>query len=489
MPFGVYTDYKCSGKHPTFTPQEHQSFVRDYFIKSPYKGLLLYHKLGSGKTCSSIIIGDALLKLKKNINKVYVFTPGSLRQGWITEYCGVCGDSPLLSKYTFVTYNYNVAEKLPDTLDDSLVIIDEVHNLINGAKNQSKTAEAIYRKITRSNCKILALSGTPLFNNIYEWSLLGNMLKPGAFPNILSDKDLDINRFMSLFKINVETGVIVEVDAQFKENLKGIISYFPGVEGNFYPRAIFEPIQKVQMNPNQEKIVMNALGNEIKLSAQQPDSSLKFRNPAKYAQQMQQYIIAKKHLVSRKFSLLYNPDTVDDLLEIYKHKQKLKDLKKNTTNEQDLDTAIEEYKKLTQKTENTVFTPTHETNRRLPEFSPKLTALFKNILNNYNSKHFVFTFFKEYGVDMIKKILDLCGVKSEIFSGDLNDKKRESLLKRFNSPNNRHGEIIKVLLVTNAGAEGITLLETGHIHILESDPRENLITQAIGRAIRYKSAG
>ena len=87
MPQGVYSNFKCTEKHGVFTPQAHQEFVREYFIKSPYKGLLLYHRLGSGKTCSSIIIGDALLKLK-NIKTVYVLSPGSLRQGWIKEYCG-----------------------------------------------------------------------------------------------------------------------------------------------------------------------------------------------------------------------------------------------------------------------------------------------------------------------------------------------------------------------------------------------------------------
>ena len=33
----------------------HQKIVRDYLsIETPYRGVLLYHGLGSGKTCSSI---------------------------------------------------------------------------------------------------------------------------------------------------------------------------------------------------------------------------------------------------------------------------------------------------------------------------------------------------------------------------------------------------------------------------------------------------
>ena len=37
----------------------HQQIVRDYLnLHTPYRGLLLYHGLGSGKTCSSIAIAD-----------------------------------------------------------------------------------------------------------------------------------------------------------------------------------------------------------------------------------------------------------------------------------------------------------------------------------------------------------------------------------------------------------------------------------------------
>ena len=84
MTRGIYKNIKCLyGDHPEFTPQEHQSEVLDYFInKSKYKGLCLFHRLGSGKSCSSIMISDEMLKLAK-IRKIFVMTPGSLRQNFI----------------------------------------------------------------------------------------------------------------------------------------------------------------------------------------------------------------------------------------------------------------------------------------------------------------------------------------------------------------------------------------------------------------------
>ena len=52
MPYGIYENIECDvGKHPPFTPQEHQSELLDYFLnKSVYKGIVAFHRLGSGKS-------------------------------------------------------------------------------------------------------------------------------------------------------------------------------------------------------------------------------------------------------------------------------------------------------------------------------------------------------------------------------------------------------------------------------------------------------
>ena len=71
-----------------FSLLTHQKIVRDYLnIYTPYRGLLLYHGLGSGKTCSSISIAEGL-KTHKNI---IVMTPASLRRNYVEE-LKKCGD-------------------------------------------------------------------------------------------------------------------------------------------------------------------------------------------------------------------------------------------------------------------------------------------------------------------------------------------------------------------------------------------------------------
>ena len=238
---GIYGKYKCKKKHhPPFTPTKHQKETVDYFLKSKYKGLLLYHKLGSGKTATSIMIADRMLREKK-IKKVFVMTPGSLRSGWLHEYCNVCGLDPdyLTNHFIFVTYNYKVGNRLRN-LDGNLVIIDEVHKLINGVKNKSKEATIIYKKLMKSKCRILALSGTPIFHYIYEWPILGNLLKPGAFPDIFVRKgDIDRNLFISRYFREEKDGTLISRNpTQFKRKLEGIISYYPGKGNEFYPEVI-----------------------------------------------------------------------------------------------------------------------------------------------------------------------------------------------------------------------------------------------------------
>ena len=66
----------------------HQKIVKDYLnMYSPYRGLLLYHGLGSGKTCSSIAIAEGL----KSDKRVFVMTPAFLRTNYLKE-LKKCGD-------------------------------------------------------------------------------------------------------------------------------------------------------------------------------------------------------------------------------------------------------------------------------------------------------------------------------------------------------------------------------------------------------------
>ena len=75
-----------------FSLLTHQEIVRDYInLYTPYTGLLLYHGLGSGKTCSSIAIAEGIKSHNIPNHKIIVMTPASLEKNYIEE-LKFCGD-------------------------------------------------------------------------------------------------------------------------------------------------------------------------------------------------------------------------------------------------------------------------------------------------------------------------------------------------------------------------------------------------------------
>jgi hypothetical protein len=190
----TFIKYRANGKSEKsitgkFTPFKYQKLLRDYMQNnSPYRGVLLYHGLGAGKTCTAIEIAENL-KTERNI---VVMLPASLRTNFITDGLMFCGDSKYKNdpnaykeKYSFVSYNANNTStqiKRLGSLDNKVIIIDEVHNLISkmvsGIMGVSKQGFEIYNFLMDAqNSKIIALSGTPLINDPFEAAVLFNILR------------------------------------------------------------------------------------------------------------------------------------------------------------------------------------------------------------------------------------------------------------------------------------------------------------------------
>jgi hypothetical protein len=265
-----------------FSLLTHQKIVRDYMnLYTPYRGLLLYHGLGSGKTCTSIAIAEGM----KDSKRVIIMTPASLRANYIEE-LKKCGDllykrnqywewistidnpealktiSVLLNlpqeyirrhngaffinvkkrsnydelndvdkkvleeqlnemikqKYTFINYNGLRSKRLAEMtsgftrniFDNSVVIIDEAHNLISRIVNKLKKEKDItgeekkkkkedegkedenifgeqtplnlatklyYMLLRARNARVVLLSGTPVINYPNEFAILFNILR------------------------------------------------------------------------------------------------------------------------------------------------------------------------------------------------------------------------------------------------------------------------------------------------------------------------
>lgn len=123
----------------------HQKIVRDYLnLYTPYRGLLLYHGLGSGKTCSSIAIAEGF----KSDKQIFVMTPASLRTNYIEE-LKKCGD--LIYRKTQFWEFISIKEKpeLIEPLSDAL-------NLTTKYIKDNKGAWLVNIKEKTSNYEILS---------------------------------------------------------------------------------------------------------------------------------------------------------------------------------------------------------------------------------------------------------------------------------------------------------------------------------------------
>ena len=78
----INCDNLLSSENDNLMLLTHQKVIRDYMnLYTPYRGLLLYHGLGSGKTLSSIAIAEGM----KNSKKIIVMLPASLKRNYIEE--------------------------------------------------------------------------------------------------------------------------------------------------------------------------------------------------------------------------------------------------------------------------------------------------------------------------------------------------------------------------------------------------------------------
>lgn len=212
----------------------HQEFIRNYFqIKSPYRGILLYHSLGSGKSCSSILIAESF----RNIRKVMVFLPASLEKNYIKE-LKKCGhpkyniekhywkrkeietgktkkkikivweiiedkksnindlseedikdihnqiNNEIKKDYEFIHYNGLSKKKILDFenedyyFDNKLIIVDEVHNFISMIVGSGEIGIRLYTLFMNcKNTRFVFLSGTPIINYAFELCYLFNILR------------------------------------------------------------------------------------------------------------------------------------------------------------------------------------------------------------------------------------------------------------------------------------------------------------------------
>ena len=141
-----YVENTTKLKEIAFNEKQGQLFTKQFLVDSPYRGILLYHGLGTGKTCAGLITSENLVEKKH----VLILTPASLRQTWIDE-LKFCGDpiykksnSLIYKNYTFINYNSTDIKKLYSHVKQSIYLDSRV-SFINkdGEKTNGKITKIL----------------------------------------------------------------------------------------------------------------------------------------------------------------------------------------------------------------------------------------------------------------------------------------------------------------------------------------------------------
>ena len=131
-----------------------QKIVKDYMqFDGPYRGILLYHELGSGKSIASIAAAEGYINLKK----IIIMTPASLSQNYESELLKVSNIGRNLKK-TWTQIKVN--KKSPEMMSElSKYAISEKFVKKDGLvwvpiyKNDIKGAEIIIEKVRYTDAK------------------------------------------------------------------------------------------------------------------------------------------------------------------------------------------------------------------------------------------------------------------------------------------------------------------------------------------------
>lgn len=290
--FDKISSEKCS--LTDFSLTSNQRFIKSFMSPlTPYNGLLLFHSVGVGKTCTAISIAEqyhdiyqkkVLVILSSNLienfkKQIFDVTKYDLKTNSAnlctgTKYADMIMDKRNVSpdelqkrvnkiineKYQFIGYkelaiymekikkSIEEAEVDPDRIEmkfnqrlsevfsDRLIIIDEAHNLRNPSETGKKMISNAFKTLLKHavNVKLVLLTATPMFNNAKEITWTLNLL-------LMNDKRDGIETH----KVFDKTGKLTKGGRQILiDASRGYVSALRGENPFTFPFRLYPSINK-----------------------------------------------------------------------------------------------------------------------------------------------------------------------------------------------------------------------------------------------------
>lgn len=184
-----------------FRLKPHQISACRLFVKPRTTGLLLYYKVGSGKTLASIAAAENLARAEGVNRTVLVVVPAPLQPNYENELDNA--NLPPRRRNMYEIKSFDVLHRMTPEERTALargavLIIDEVQNMRNP---KSKKLESLL-EASRVAHKRLLLSGTPVMNYPRDMAAALSLLNPRLQDQVLSAGRPGKNKFDKLFGIH-----------------------------------------------------------------------------------------------------------------------------------------------------------------------------------------------------------------------------------------------------------------------------------------------
>lgn len=471
----------CYPKEYILQPQ--QKFLAKYINPgTPYKGVLVFHRIGAGKTCTAVRIGETWKKVKK----IIVVVPASLKGNFRDELRSPCAGNEYLTKSErdkmnkyhpssdeykhildksnrridkyYEIYSYNKFVELANegviTLRNSVLIVDEIQNMVSeGGKYYKTLYETIHN--APANLRVVLLSATPMFDKPYEIALTMNLLRlPKELPTGKDFEKMFIRERTSRGKIYYSAK---NMDI-FKGRIKGYVSYYRGAPPHVFPETKIRFV-KCEMEKFQYRSYLTVLNEEKK----KPDrlkiisEKIKAFKKGDILNLPNNFFIGTRIISNIAFP---NKDINEDGMESLKGRHL------------DLD--------------------------NLKKYSTKFYTILTKIMRA-PGPIFVYSNFKEYGgIRSFVKVLEHHGYKHyaehgdgwkrfAVWSSDEKQDLRDEMKAVFNQSSNKNGSKLKIMIGSPSSKEGISFKNVRQIHIMEPYWNWSRMEQIIGRGVRYCS--
>lgn len=596
----VISDKLCNAD---FELTPHQMFVRNFMsFQTPYNGLLLYHGLGSGKTCSAISISEEMREYMKQIGsnrRIMIVASPNVQQNfklqlfderkltlidglWNIKACtgnkylkeinpmnmkGFSKEKVIMqikriisNYYVFMGYvafaNYIsdnmkiesemsnktreeiIKKKLNKLFNNRLVIIDEVHNIRISEENKNKRVAMELLNLVNNvdNMRLLLLSATPMYNSYKEIIWLINLLNINDNRSQIQSKDVFDNE--GNFKLDDEGNEIGKELLVRKST--GYISFVRGENPYTFPFRIWPDIFKPDKALKNWTYPSTQL-NGIEIFRPIEMLSLYMCNIGNIQQIGYNYIISnvRKEVEENKkyknidfenmdrfgYTLIQRP--IEALNIIYPHENLHEGNDKKIPVSELVGTGglsrIMKFEKYPLKLNFEYKEGPFKGMFKQPELN-KYSGKINNILNTIIDSTGVILIYSQYidgGIIPIGLALEELGFKragssSSLFKdppsepidsitfktkSNTNDNFSQAAyimitgdptistdnvaeLKLATNLDNINGEKVKVILISQAGSEGLDFKFIRQVHILEPWYNMNRIEQIIGRAVR-----